>query len=66
MSASRSVYSGDFIFLLLRFLSLGFLFIYFSRILWNFKWDLDEIRWGFEQPGLRKGDPAYGRGIGTR
>jgi len=25
-----------------------------------------EVGWGFEQPGLVEGVPAYGRGVGTR
>lgn len=62
MSAFGSVCSGDLIFLLLRFFSFRFLLVFFLHILWNFGWDLDQIRWGFAHPGLRKDDPADGRG----
>lgn len=62
MSAFGNVCSGDLIFLLLRFFSFRGFFVFFLHILWNFGWDLDQIRWGFEHPGLRKDDPAYDRG----
>lgn len=66
VGAFGSVCSGDLIFFFAYILWFGFLLVCCFHVLWNFEWDLDKIRWGFEQPGLRKGGPAYGRRIGTR